>query len=110
MIPVRTLIERELDDLRNKPVSPAELDLAKHTLLHQLALSGTSTDGRASLLLGLAHDELPLELPEVAACQVRLITPNQVQAAFRRWLRPGGFVQITSGLVPEAVEKRRGRQ
>ena len=79
---VRTLIERNLDNLRLKPVSPAELDLAKKTLIRQLAMTGTSTNSMATLLLDLALDDLPLDLPAVAAQQIQQITPRQVQAAF----------------------------
>jgi zinc protease len=103
---VRTLIERNLDNLRLKPVSPAELNQAKKTLIRQLALTGTSTDSTATLLLDLALDDLPLDLPAVAARQIQQVTPRQVQAAFKKWLRPGAFVQVTSGPVLETAEKR----
>jgi zinc protease len=64
----------------------------------------------ATVLLDLALDDLPLDLPAVAARQIQQVTPQQVQAAFKKWLRPGAFVQVTSGPVPESAEKRRAGQ
>jgi zinc protease len=105
---VRTLIERDIETMRNTPVAQADLDQARNTMVRQLELLGTSIDSVVTTLLELAHDDLPLDLPAQAARKVQKITPQQVQAAFRRWIRPGGFVQVTSGPKPSTAGKRQG--
>jgi zinc protease len=97
---VRTLIEREIDDLRTTPVSQAELSLAKNSMLRQLALSGTASDSIAALLLDLSRSNLPLDQISVAARLIQEATPQQIQAALHKWIRPDGFVQVVVGPKP----------
>jgi zinc protease len=61
-------------------------------------------------MLELALDDLPLDLPAQAALKIQQITPQQVQTAFRRWIRPEGFVQVTSGPKSSAAGKKQGLQ
>ncbi len=93
----RTLVERNIYKMQKEPVSMAELRQAKTLLLRQMLLSNTSTGSIAEDLLGLSLNELPLDEPSRAARKYRTITAHQVRKAFKRWIRPDGFVQVTRG-------------
>jgi zinc protease len=44
---------------------------------------------------------LPLDEPLRAAKQYYSMSADQVRAAFEKWIRPDGFVQIIRGPAPE---------
>lgn len=96
----RSIIERDLADMQTNLVTPDELSQAKNLLVHQVLLSTTSTPGIALGLLHLSQMDLPLDEPVLAANKYQKITATQVRSAFSRWIRPGGFVQVTSGPEP----------
>lgn len=93
----RALVIRDLKQMQQQPVSAAELDRAKATLLRQLALSQSSTDAIAGELLYLAEHDLPLDQPLLTAQHYLALTPAQVQAAFREALRPEAMVEGIKG-------------
>jgi zinc protease len=91
----RALIERDLRQMQQTPVSPAELRRAQTLLLQQIPLAEAGLDDIAALLLSLVEQELPLDEPLRAARQYRSLSAKDVQAAYGRWIRPQGFVQVT---------------
>ncbi len=97
----RELIQRDLISMQKENVTPAELQQAKALLLRQIPLTESSEDGVAGGLLARAQIGLPLDEPLRAAKQYFSMTADQVRAAFERWVRPDGFVQIIRGPVPE---------
>jgi zinc protease len=97
----RGMVERDLRDMQNTPVSPSELTQAKTLLIRRIPLSTSSTDSIAAELLDLSVREMPLDEPLRAATQYLQTTAAEVQAAFAKWIRPGDFVQVTLGPKPE---------
>ncbi len=97
----RELIQRDLISMQKENVTPAELQQAKALLLRQMPLSESSEDGVAGGLLARAQIGLPLDESMRAAKQYFSITADQVRAAFAKWVRPDGFVQIIRGPAPE---------
>ena len=93
----RALVERDLREMRTTTVSADELLQAKTLLIRKIPLSESSVDGIAGTLLDLSQKELPLDEPVRAAKRYRRITAEQVQAAFRKWVRPADFVQVSLG-------------
>ncbi len=93
----RALVERDLHEMQTKPVSADELRQAKTLLIRKIPLSESSVDGIVETLLDLSQNELPLDEPVRAAERYRRITAEQVRAAFRKWVRPADFVQVTLG-------------
>jgi len=83
--------------MQRAPVSADELRQAKTLLIRKIPLSEASVDGIAGTLLDLSQKELPLDEPVRAAERYRRITAEQVQEAFRKWVRPADFVQVTLG-------------
>jgi len=95
------MVERDLRDMQNTPISPSELRQAKTLLIRRIPLSTSSTDSIAAQLLDLSVRDLPLDEPLRAATRYLQTTAAEVQAAFAKWIRPGDFVQVTLGPKPE---------
>ncbi len=93
----RMLIERDLKEMQQHPVTQSELRQAKTLLLRSMLLSRISTNSIANELLDLSSDDLPLNEPIYAAQQYENVTASQVKAAFSKWIRLHDFVQITRG-------------
>jgi zinc protease len=96
----RELIQRDLISMQKENVTPAELQQAKALLLRQIPLAESSEDGVAGGLLARAQIGLPLDEPVRASKQYFSMTADQVRAAFEKWVRPDGFVQIIRGPAP----------
>ena len=94
---VRSIIERDLKQMQTSAVPEDTLNLAKVLLLQQIPLSESSVRGIAEGLMSSATNGLPLNEPLVAANMYAKLTPQQVQAAFAKWIRPNDFVQVTEG-------------
>ncbi len=97
----RALAMRDLDQMRTQPVTPAELQQAKALLLRQLPLAEASEGAVARGLLGRAELGLPLNEPYLAARKYNALTAVDVQAAFKRDIRPADFVQVVRGPAPK---------
>jgi zinc protease len=97
----RGLIQRDLAQMRDTPVSDAELHQAKALLLRQLPLSEASQNAVAGGLLGRAQIGLPLDEPSRAAKKYVELNAADVQAAFARKIRLDDFVQVVRGPTPE---------
>jgi len=97
----RELIQRDLVSMQKENVTPAELQQAKALLLRQIPLSESSENSVAGGLLARAQIGLPLDEPLRAAKLYFAITADQVRAAFEKWIRADGFVQIIRGPAPE---------
>jgi zinc protease len=98
---VRELIQQDLIVMQNDEVTPSELQQAKALMLRQIPLAESSQESIARGLLGRAQTGLPLDEPERAAKLYFGITAYQVRAAFAKWIRPDGFVQVVRGPVSQ---------
>ncbi len=97
----RAIIRRDLIAMQTTNVGDAELRQAKALLLRQLPLSESSEEAIGGGLLGRALLGLPLDEPYTAARRYLAMTADEVRAAFARWLRPDGFVQVVRGPSPK---------
>jgi len=95
----RAIIERDLQRMRDKPVSSHELRQAKTLLLRKTALEESSVNAIAGGLLHRAKLGLPLDEPILAARRYLKLNASQVQAAYARWIEPTRLVQVTQGPV-----------
>jgi zinc protease len=95
------LIRRDLLAIQTQTVTPAELQLAKALLLRQIPLAEASEQQLAQGLLERAETGLPLDEPSRGAKLYFALTAEQIQAAFAKWVRPDGFVQIVRGPTPQ---------
>ncbi len=94
------LVSRDVAQMQNAAVNAAELDAAKGKLLRQLALGQSSFDSIAGNFLSLSMQGKPLDADAIAARQYLDMTPAQVQDAFKKYVRPAGFVTAIKGPAP----------
>jgi len=97
----RTLVLRDLEQMRTEDVSAEELHQAKALLLRQLPLSESSEDAVAGGLLRRAQIGLPLDEPIRAAKRYFELSADDVKAAFARQLRTRDLVQVVRGPAPQ---------
>ncbi len=96
----QTIIVRDLRAMQTQTVTPAELQQAKALLLRQIPLAESSEDAVANGLIARVREDLPLDEPTRAAHLYLSITAAQIQAAFAKWIRLDGFVQVVLGPQP----------
>lgn len=97
----RAIVESNLRQMQNSPVSPEELHQAKALLLREIPLSESSVESIAGGLIYRTTHDLPLDEPIRAARQYLNMNAEEVQAAFAKWLRPGGLVEVVKGPAPK---------
>lgn len=97
----RSIIVRDLQQMREHPVSAAELRQAKVLVLREMSLAQASLDDIAGGFLHRERLGLPLDEPTRAARHYIQLTAAQVQAAYRKWIEPARLVQITRGPAPQ---------
>jgi zinc protease len=82
-------------------LSDGELQNARALLLQEISLSESSVDSIAQDFLSRTELDLPLDEPILAAQRYLELTTPQVQSVFAKWIRQGGFVQVSEGPAPE---------
>ncbi|HEY1773208.1 MAG TPA: pitrilysin family protein [Gammaproteobacteria bacterium] len=97
----RQLVMNDLDSMQSAPISAAELAQAQATLLRRIPLRAASEDAVAENLLKYSINGQPLDEDIVAARHYIEITPADVQAAFKQWLKPANMVEVVKGPSPE---------
>jgi zinc protease len=97
----RAIVYRNLVEMQKQPVNQSELRQAKAMLLRQIPLTESSLESIARGLISRSTLGLPLDEPTVAAHRYVALTPEQVKAAFSKWLRPNDLVQIVQGPTPK---------
>jgi zinc protease len=95
------MVVRDIKAMQTAPVSDGELDRSKMLLLRQIALGEDSIAEIAQGILARRELDLPIDEPAHAAQRFIELTPAEVQAAFRKWLRPDDLVRVTQGPAPQ---------
>jgi zinc protease len=95
------MVVNDIRAMQSAPVSEDELALSKMLLLRQIPLAESSIANIARGLLGRRELDLPLDEPWRAARRTIDLTPADVQAAFKKWMRPDDLVRITQGPEPK---------
>lgn len=93
----KAMVEQDIQDMQERETTTEELLRARIQLLREILFSEASIDDIAEQYLSLSLQDLPLDEPFYAAKQYRTITSAQVRDAFKKWLRPTQFVQVTLG-------------
>jgi zinc protease len=96
----RDLIVRDLRAMQTDNVTAQELHQAKALLLRQMPLRESSEEAVAGGLLARAQIGLPLDEASRSAERYVSLTADEVRAAFAKWIRPDGFVEVIRGPAP----------
>jgi zinc protease len=95
------MVVGEIKSMQTAPPSQEELVRVKALLLRQIPLNESSVDDIAHGLLGRVDLNLPLDEPTNAARRYIGLGPADVQAAFKKWLRPDDLVRVSEGPTPQ---------
>ena len=90
----------EVGAMRKAPPSADELARVKALLLRQIPLREASTDQIAEGFIQRRELNLPLDEPMLAAHRYIQLTAADVQAAFKKWMRPDAMVRVVRGPPP----------
>ncbi len=96
----RSIIVRDLAEMQKKRVSKKELRQAKVLLLRKMSLAESSMDSIAAGFISRSDLGLPLDEPTRAAKRYLALTPEEVQAAYNKWISTDRLSQITEGPEP----------
>lgn len=91
---------KDLQAMQSAPPTDDELSLAKASLLRSLPLRRSSLGAIARQYLSLTDLDLPLDNTDKAAEVYYKASGAEVQAAFKKWLRPEDLAQIVKGPAP----------
>jgi zinc protease len=94
------IVSHDLKDLQSTPIPDEELTRAKAYLLRQIPLEEANVSGIARSFSALRDLDLPLDEPTIAASRYVSLNASDVQAAFRKWVRPGDLVRVSQGPTP----------
>jgi len=97
----RSLVMNDLTSMQTAPISATELARAQATLLRRIPLRAASVDDVANNLLKHSMNGQPLDEDVVAARHYAGITADEVQAAFKAWLRQANMVEAVKGPAPK---------
>ena len=95
------MIRREIADMQRTPVGNEELLRVKELLVRQIPLEESSVDAIAGGIISRVDLGLPLDEPTVAARRYIELGPQQIETAFRKWMRPADLVRVSEGPAPK---------
>jgi zinc protease len=91
---------KDVRGLQEQPPGAEELLRTKALMLRQIPLSEASINEIARGIISRDDLDLPLDEPTIAARRYIALTPQDVQNAFRKWIRPTDFVRVSQGPTP----------
>ena len=95
------LVRKNLAAMRDIPVKPDELANARQALIRAIPVEVATVNSIAKSLLTWSYKGQPLDQPIVAAQHYLSLNPQQVQAAFRKYVQPDHLVQVVQGPAPK---------
>ena len=98
--PVNKLIHKNLLAMQNAPVTADELTNARQYEIRSIPIGVSSVNRIASSLLRWSYQGEALNQPMVAARYFLDLSAAQVQAAFKKYLRPRALVHVVQGPEP----------
>ena len=98
--PVDALVMKNLQAMRNTPVTAPELTNARQYQIRSIPVQVSSVNSIARSLLSWSWHGEPLDQPMVAAKYYLNLTAEQVQAAFKKYLKPDNLTQVVQGPAP----------
>jgi predicted Zn-dependent peptidase len=90
-------ILREISRIREKPVSPQELQLAKDSLINSFVFRYASAQAIVGQTLALAYFGYPPDYLETYTSKIAAVTSDEVWDAARKYLRPDDLRIVVVG-------------
>ena len=100
VVKAAAMVRREIANMQQTPVGKEELLRVKELLVRQIPLGESSVDAIAGGIISRTDLGLPLDEPTIAAQRYIELGPGQIEAAFRKWMRPGDLVRVSEGPSP----------
>jgi zinc protease len=94
---VQAMVAEEIRRMQRAPVTADELLRAKALMLRRIPLGEASVDDIARGFLFRSALALPLDEPSRAAKRYYALGAGEIQAAFKKWLRPADLVRVSEG-------------
>jgi zinc protease len=101
VVKAAAIVRREIADMRRQPVGKQELLRVKELMVRQIPLEEASVDAIAGGIISRVDLGLPLDEPTIAARRYIGLGPAQIEAAFRKWMRPEDLVRVSEGPAPD---------
>jgi zinc protease len=95
------MVVQELKRMQDTPVGQDELGRVKALMLRQIPLGESSVGQIARGLAGRWELDLALDEPTQAARRYIALGPAEIQAAFKKWVRPENLVRVSQGPAPQ---------
>jgi zinc protease len=100
VVKAQEIVAHELTEMQDTAVPDDELMRVKALLLRQIALGEANEAQIARGFNGRRDLDLPLDEPIRSARRYAALSAAQVQAAFRKWMRPDDLVRVSQGPTP----------
>jgi len=100
VVKAAAMVRREIADMQRTPVGKEELLRIKELLVRQIPLGESSVEAIAGGIISRVDLGLPLDEPTIAARRYIELGPAQIEAAFRKWMRPSDLVRVSEGPDP----------
>ena len=100
VVKAAAMVRKEIADMQHTPVGNEELLRVKELLVRQIPLGESSVDAIAGGIISRTDLGLPLDEPTIAARRYIELGPTQIEAAFRKWMRPDDLVRVSEGPSP----------
>ena len=94
------LVHQNLVEMQNTPLTIDELVNARQVLISQIPFRLSRVSLIAGSLLQWSYTGQPLDESIVAARHYLVLTPAQIQAAFKKYVRPDHLVEVVEGPAP----------
>ncbi len=95
------MVLQELKHMQDAPVTADELQRAQALMVRQIPLGEASVRNISRGLAGRWDLGLPPDEPAIAARHYIALTPAEIQAAFKKWIRPEDMARVSEGPAPQ---------
>jgi zinc protease len=99
--PADQLVLEDLQNMCNAPINADEIANARQSLVRSIPVGVSNVDGIARSLLTWSYKGEPLNEPMVAAKYYLSLSAQQVQEAFKTYIKPSHLTQVVVGPAPE---------
>lgn len=104
-----TLVQKVWDSFHKKSVTEAEIKAAQDYLVGTMALSLTSTDSLAAVMLSMLNQELGVHYLDEREAYLRAVTQDDVTRVIKEWFNPArasfSYVGMPQDINPDYTQK-----